>query len=163
MPRRLPRSLAAVAALLAFASAAFAATSAVSVTPASGSGRSPAGGSFTFVFHDDTDFHNITAVSMDISSASLPTACFVYLRLSDSQLYLYDPAAGFTTSVTLGDPASPVQRNTMCAVDPARSSVSGSGADLTVHLAVAFEATLAVNHPGTYDVQMLPYPTAPAG
>jgi hypothetical protein len=111
--------------------------SAVSVTPASGSGATQ---TFSFVFSDPRGNTAInTAQIVFNNSLSAYGACFLYYQQAANLVYIANDAGNsWTTSVTPG--GSGIIQNSQCSLDAAASSVSRSGTTLTLNLALTFKA-----------------------
>src|SRR5205807_6715855 len=105
----------------------------VSVSPSSGTGTTQA---FTFVYSDATDINwgNIL-FQTQVTGAN---ACFVqYFRAANSLLLVGDSGSGNAGTATLGSPGA--MSNSQCTVDSVASSVSTSGNNLTLTLALTFK------------------------
>ncbi len=133
--------------------------SAVSVSPASGSGSSQ---TFAFQFSDTGGATDLTSVSVLFNtSASTASACSViYVRAQNTLSLLTDAGATPGTTIT---PGSGTQQNSQCTLNGAGSSVSPSGNVLTLNLALTFQAAFhgaktvymqAVNPSGTTGWQL---------
>ena len=115
-----------------------AAPSAVSVTPASGSGGSQ---TFAFVYTDPYGVADINYINMLFQSQlSGPNACWVqYLTASNTVYLVADSGSGFAGSGVLGVPGT--LNNSQCTVDVGASSMTSSGNNLTFKAAITFKAT----------------------
>ena len=109
--------------------------SAVSVSPASGSGSSQV---FAFQFSDTGGATDLTSVSVLFNaSASTVSACSVtYVRAQNTLALLTDAGASPGTTLT---PGGGGQQNSQCTLNGAASSVSMSGNLLTLTLSLAFQ------------------------
>jgi hypothetical protein len=114
--------------------------SAVSVTPGSGTGISQ---NFAFAFSDPAGYAAIVSTQIVInSSMSTSGACYLLYQRASNSLYLTnDAGSAWQNPVTLGQ--SGTLQNSQCAVNAATSSVSGTGATLTLNLAVTFQSAFA--------------------
>jgi len=109
----------------------------VSVTPASGSGNSQA---FTFAFSDPKGYSTIVSTQIVINNIlSTANGCYLLFYRSTNAIYLTnDAGTAWQNPVTLGQ--SGTLQNSQCSVNPLSSSASGSGNNLTVNLALTFQA-----------------------
>ncbi|MGA3017202.1 MAG: SBBP repeat-containing protein, partial [Bryobacteraceae bacterium] len=108
---------------------------AVSVTPASGSGATQ---TFSFQFSDTAGATDLTSVSVLVNS-SLTTvgSCEVdYYRASNTLKLLTDSGGQPSSSIT---PGSGSAQNSQCILNGVGSSVTTSGATLTLNLALTFQ------------------------
>ena len=113
------------------------APSAVSVTPGSGSGGLA---TFSFLFSDPNGGAHIVSDTIDISATlSAPGACYIYYGQGQNAIYLADDSGNFHGSLVVGSPGT--QQNSQCTVDAGASSVSVSGTNLTLNLALTFSPT----------------------
>jgi uncharacterized repeat protein (TIGR01451 family) len=122
-------------------------SSAVSVTPSSGTGSSQ---TFSFLLSDPNGFTDMPWVQM-IFNATLNTSagCFTYYDRVRNLVYLQnDAATGWLGPVAFGT-ANSVQ-NSQCIVNALSSSASGVGNNLTVNLALIFKAAFT----GTKNIYM---------
>src|SRR5437667_402374 len=113
----------------------------VSVTPASGSGSSQA---FSFVFSDASGYADINWVQMIVGpQVQSQNVCFVtYTRATNVLQLVIDAGGTFVGSgATLGSPGT--LTNSQCTLNAGASSVSGSGNNLTVSLALTFKPAFA--------------------
>jgi hypothetical protein len=110
----------------------------VSVTPSSGSGSSQ---TFSFVYSDPRGYAAITSLQTVInSSLSGSAGCYLLYYPGANVFYLSnDAVTAWLGPVALGQPGS--LQNSQCSVDAGSSSASGSGANLTVNLALSFKPT----------------------
>ena len=123
---------------------------AVSVTPNSGSGLTQ---TFAFAFSDGKGYAAIVSTQILINTPLTGTAgCYLLYQRASNSLYLTNDAATvWQTPVTLGQ--SGTLQNSQCVVNAAASSVSGTGNDLTLHLALTFQSAFA----GSRDIYMEVY------
>ena len=112
----------------------------VSVTPASGSGASQ---TFSFLFTDPNGYTAISSGSVIVASTltRVGSCSLLYSRASNTLYLQNDPATTWLGPVTLGQ--SGTLQNSQCTLNAASSSVSGSGANLTVNLALSFQPTFS--------------------
>jgi hypothetical protein len=111
----------------------------VSVTPNSGSGSSQ---TFAFAFTDPNGATDVASTQMVIN-ASLASAgsCYLYYARASNQVYLATDAGAWQGSLTVG--ASGTMANSQCTVNAGASSVTASGNNLTLNLAVTFTSGFA--------------------
>jgi peptidyl-Asp metalloendopeptidase len=116
------------------------APTAVSVSPASGSGSSK---TFGYTFSDGNGYADIPAVQMLINSALRANGgCYLYYSRSANRVYLMNDAGStWLGSIVLG--SSGTLQNSQCQVNGSGSSSSASGNNLTVNVAVSFQAGFA--------------------
>jgi hypothetical protein len=114
--------------------------STVSATPASGSGTTQ---TFAFAFSDPNGYQAITSVQILVNGAMTPSGgCYLFYYRPANALYLTnDAGASWQTPVTLGQSGS--LQNSQCSVSSLTSSVTGSGTNLTVNLALTFKAAFS--------------------
>jgi hypothetical protein len=107
----------------------------VSVTPASGTGTAQV---FTFVYSDPVGFADISYVDVLFQSGLFgQNACYVvYLRAANSINLFNDAATAYAGSATLG--AAAMLTNSQCTLNSGASSISVSGNNLTLALALTF-------------------------
>jgi hypothetical protein len=107
-----------------------------SVTPASGSGSSQ---TFTYSFSDPNGFADIVAAEMLIhATLSASNSCFMHYDRASNHLFLVnDSGVGSTGPVTLGVVGT--LQNSQCIVNAGASSVTPSGNNLTVNVALTFK------------------------
>jgi hypothetical protein len=113
----------------------------VSVTPASGSGSSQV---FSFAFSDASGYADINWVQMIVGTQVMSNnVCFVtYTRATNVLQLVVDAGGGFVGSgATLGVPGT--LANSQCTLNAGASSVSSSGSNLTVNLALTFKPAFA--------------------
>ena len=110
--------------------------SAVSVSPASGSGSSQ---TFAFQFSDTGGATDLTSVSFLFNtSASTVSACSVtYVRAQNTLALLTDAGAAPGTTLT---PGSGSQQNSQCTLNGSGSSASASGNVLTLTVSLTFQS-----------------------
>lgn len=114
---------------------------AVSVTPASGSGSQQ---SFAFLVRDAGGYSRVGTVLMMIhSSFGFTGGCQFRYDAAASQFFLYDDARGWLGPITAGAPAT--LNNGRCVLNGSGTSASGSGSNLTVALSVSFLYTFSGN------------------
>jgi hypothetical protein len=114
---------------------------AVSVTPASGTGASQ---TFSFQFSDSNGAADLASVSVLFNSAlSTASACSVtYNRAQNTLALLTDAGAQPAGTIT---PGSGSQQNSQCVLNGSGSSVSMAGTVLTLNLALTFQAAFSGN------------------
>jgi hypothetical protein len=114
----------------------------VSVTPSSGSGLSQ---TFGFVFSDSRGYSAISTAAVVVNATlSGNTACYVLYYQSSNNIFLANnTGSGWLGPVTLGQSGG--LQNNQCTVSAAASSVSGSGTNLTLNLALTFQTAFAGN------------------
>jgi hypothetical protein len=122
----------------------------ISVTPGSGSGGSQ---TFAFLFSDPQGYAAISTVSMVINTSTSGTAsCYInYVRASNTIQLANDAGSAWISTSTLGQ--SGTQQNSQCGLDASASSVSASGNNLTVNLALTFLPA----YNGSKNIYMLAY------
>jgi hypothetical protein len=109
---------------------------AVSVTPGSGAGASQ---TFSFLYSDSNGFADMPWVQM-VFNGELHGAygCYVhYDRVGNQLLLMNDNVSQWLGPVGMGAPTT--LENTQCTLNAAASSVSPSGNNLTVNLALSFK------------------------
>ena len=109
----------------------------VSVTPSSGTGSSQ---NFSFVFTDPGGANNIIWTQIMIN-ASLTTTSSCWFYYDGTLLYLYNDAGTGAGTVTIG--SSGTASNSQCSVNGGASTVSKSGNNLTMNLALTFTSSFA--------------------
>jgi hypothetical protein len=111
---------------------------AVSATPSAGQGTSQ---TFKLLYSDADGYQHIqTAYVLFNATSSLTTGCYIQYTAATNQLWLRnDAGTGWLGPVTPGS-ASTLQ-NSRCNLNAAGTTVSGSGTNLTLNLAVAFKNT----------------------
>ena len=114
--------------------------SAVSVTPASGSGSVQ---TFTYLFSDPDGFGDITSAVMLLnSSLNAANGCYLLYERSTNRLWLRND----NDTVWLG-PLTPgvagTVENSQCIVNAGSSSASSAGNNLTLNMALTFKAAFA--------------------
>jgi len=112
--------------------------SVVSVTPASGSGRSQ---TFSFVFSDTAGASSFNTAQVLINSAFTGVqACYVWFDVVHSAAYLVnDASSGSAGPLTLGSSSS--LSNSQCTLNGTGSSAVASGNTLTLNLAIRFKTS----------------------
>jgi hypothetical protein len=111
----------------------------VSVTPSSGSGSSQ---TFAFAFSDPNGATDIVSTQMVIDASLTTTAsCYFYYSLVSNAIYLANDAGAWQGYLTVG--TSGTMQNSRCAVNGGASSVSISGNNLTLNLALSFTTAFA--------------------
>ena len=112
----------------------------VSVTPSSGSGAAQA---FTAIYSDVYGYTDIRYVNLLFNSALVAAnGCWVqYSRVSNLFLLLNDSGVGFAGSAAPGTAGT--LTNTQCIVNTGTSSVSGTGTNLTITVAITFKPAFA--------------------
>jgi hypothetical protein len=110
---------------------------AVSATPSSGSGSTQ---TFSFAFTDPRGFAAINTTSILIgTSLGGVNSCYLYFARAANAVYLAnDAASAWLAPVTLG--AASTQQNAQCSLSGAGSSVSASGNNLILNLALTFKS-----------------------
>ncbi|MDQ2945304.1 MAG: SBBP repeat-containing protein [Acidobacteriota bacterium] len=113
--------------------------SAVSVTPASGSGQAQ---SFTFNYFDPNGYPNTSGsqVLFNATTSSIG-ACYILFGRGTNQISLGDDSGSNFTTAPLG--GQTVLQNSQCSVFAANSFQSGSGTNLFLTLFVAFKPAFA--------------------
>ena len=107
---------------------------AVSVTPESGSGAGP---TFSFLFSDENGAADIEAARMVVAnSLSAAYSCYVWLSNGNDLLLRDDASTQWLGPVSVGSAGS--LANSQCTVNAEDSSISNSGNDRTIDLAVTF-------------------------
>jgi hypothetical protein len=122
----------------------------VSVTPASGSGAVQ---TFSFVYSHAYGYANISSVNILFNTQiAAPSSCFVqYTRATNTLVLVLDSGSGYVGSALVGTTGT--LSNSQCTVDAGASSVSSSGNNLTVNVAVIFKPAFA----GAKNVYMAAY------
>jgi hypothetical protein len=113
---------------------------AVSVTPASGNSASQ---TFSFLFTDANGFADIFRANMAVNTTvSSAGGCYMeYTRATNSLVLANDAGSGWVGSGILG--AAGTLQNSKCTVNLATSSASSAGNNLTVNVAIAFQAAFS--------------------
>jgi hypothetical protein len=114
--------------------------SAISITPNSGSGASSGSQTFAVTGSDNNGWGAITSVSFLINGPFLfGGGCYVqYNRAANTLSLANDAATNSAGSVTPGTGSS--ISNSQCTLNPAASSVSTNGNNLTINVALSFSA-----------------------
>jgi hypothetical protein len=111
----------------------------VSVNPATGSGTSQI---FTVAYSDPSGFADINYTNLLIQTQiSGQSACWVQYTLATNVIDLVNDSGSGYTSTTLGTTGT--LSNSQCILDTGASSVSGSGTNLTLTLALTFKPVFA--------------------
>jgi hypothetical protein len=112
--------------------------SAVSVSPSSGSGTSQ---TFTYLYSDASGYQNISGAFAILNTTLSDTgSCSVSYLASNHSLYLaQDGGSSWLGPVVIGQAGT--LHNSQCTVNVGASSVSGSGTNLTVNLALSFSSS----------------------
>jgi hypothetical protein len=123
------------------------APSAVSVSPASGSGAIQ---TFTLVYSDPRGFSDINWVDVNWNTTTATgSACYLrYTRGTNTLQISTNAGTGWAASATPG--TATVLQNSQCSVDAGASTAVGAGNSLTLTLAVTFAGSFA----GTKNVYM---------
>jgi hypothetical protein len=110
----------------------------VSVTPSSGSGLNQ---TFSFAYADTFGLGDIRMVQMHFQTQLVAgNACYLqYTRATNTIQLVDDSGGGYSGSVLLGTAGK--LANSQCALDTGASSISVSGNNLTVNLALTFSGT----------------------
>jgi hypothetical protein len=112
----------------------------ISVTPSSGSGSSQ---TFSFLFSDPNGYADLSTVYMALNATlTWPNACYTYYDRTANALWLLNDAANLWLGPVTPGAATTLQ-NSQCSMVGAGSSVSGSGNNLTVNVAMTFKAAFA--------------------
>jgi hypothetical protein len=108
----------------------------VSVTPASASGATQ---NFAITASSSGGWANVSWVALIVNSGLTATnACYAFVQQSYSVLYLAADSGGAGGNGAVGSPGT--LENSQCRVDLGASSVSGSGNNWTVTLAITSKA-----------------------
>ncbi len=112
----------------------------VSVTPSSGTGSA---GTFEFAFTDPSGFADIVEAQMEVSAVlEAPGTCYIYYSRASSLVYLEnDAGTGWSSPMTIGTAGT--LSNSQCMINVGTSSVSTSGNNLTLNLALTFQSAYA--------------------
>jgi hypothetical protein len=111
----------------------------VSVTPNSGSGSSQ---TFAFAFSDSSGATDIVSTQMVINSTlAAAGSCYFYYVPASKLIYLATDAGAWQGFLTIGTAGT--MQNSHCTVDAGASSVTSSGNNLTLNLALSFNAGFA--------------------
>ena len=110
---------------------------AVSVTPASGSGLQQ---TFSFRYSDTAGVGDISQLSVWVNSGSTASSCLLVWNRASNALNLYnDAGSGWLPAAQLG--ASGTLSNSQCSVNAAASNASLSGTDAVLTLAMSFTSS----------------------
>jgi hypothetical protein len=114
--------------------------SAVSVSPASGSGSSQL---FSFLYSDLAGYADINWVQIHFQTQLVaPSACYLqYTRTTNVIQLVSDSGDGYAGSLAVG--IAGTLNNSQCTLDAGSSSVSVSGTNLTLNLALVFKPAFA--------------------
>jgi beta-propeller repeat-containing protein len=128
----------------------------LSVTPGSGSGSTQ---TFTFVYTDPRGYAALNTVSALIgSSQAAAGACYIYYAAAQNAIYLAnDAGTNWSTAGVLG--SGTTLSNSQCTVNPATSSVSGAGNNLTLNVAFTFKPSFG----GSRNIYMSAYDGTDSG
>jgi len=128
----------------------------VSVTPNSGSGSSQ---TFAFVFTSPKGYSALSTVLVIVNStvANAYGCYFVYFQGSQLLYLANDASNAWAGSATPGK--SGTLQNSQCSINAAASSVSGSGNNLTLNVALSFQTAFS----GTKNIYMDAYDGADSG
>src|SRR5439155_21899879 len=112
----------------------------VSVTPSSGAGSTQ---TFAFVFSDPAGYTAILSAQILFSNPFVTSgSCYLFFNRANNTVYLTnDAGTAWQGPVTLGQTAT--LQNSQCALNPAASSATGSGTNLTLNLALTFQPSFA--------------------
>jgi hypothetical protein len=112
---------------------------AVSVTPASGSGASQ---TFSFRYSDAAGVGDIVQLWLSVGSGSTASSCLVAWDRASNGLNLYnDAGSGWLPPALLG--VSGTLSNSQCTVNAVASSVSLSGTDAVLNLVMIFKSSFS--------------------
>ena len=128
----------------------------VSVTPSSGTGAAE---TFAFVFTDPNGFADIVSAQLEVSAVlETPGTCYIYYSRASNEFYLEnDAGTGWSSPMTLGTAGN--LPNSQCIINVGASSVSTSGNNLTLSLALTFQSAYA----GAKNTYMLVANAGPIG
>jgi hypothetical protein len=107
----------------------------VSVTPSSGSGSSQI---FSFVSSSPKGYAALSTVLVVVNTTQVSAGeCYFLYYPGSNVLYMVnDASTGWVGSIALGQTG--ILQNSQCSIDAAASSVSGSGNNLTLNVALTF-------------------------
>jgi hypothetical protein len=114
------------------------------VAPSSGTGATQI---FSGTYTQSTGYHNLQWVQMLFATApdgGGQLFCFVHYDVQGNGLWLYGDGGFFLGPIAPGTPSNVLQ-NSLCALNTSASTVSGSGATLTVNANLVFKSTVARN------------------
>ncbi|QOY89885.1 InlB B-repeat-containing protein [Paludibaculum fermentans] len=117
---------------------------AVSVSPASGSGTSA---SFTATYSAGLGYQDLSWVQLLIATASNGGGqpyCFVHFDVQGDSFWVYGDGGFFVGPVKRGTTSAQLQ-NSLCALNTKTSTVTGNGTTLTVKADIVFKAAAAKN------------------
>lgn len=118
--------------------------SAVSVSPASGSGSSA---SFTAVYSSGLGYQNLAWVQMLVATApdgGGQTFCMLHYDINGDSFWMYGDEGFFLGPVKRGTPSAVLQ-NSLCALNTKTTTVTNSGTTLTWKADVVFKAAATRN------------------
>jgi uncharacterized repeat protein (TIGR01451 family) len=111
----------------------------VSVTPSSGAGTVQ---TFAFTVSSAAGWQNIAWIQIFIGNSSSPANCYMDYTAINNYLYLgTNSGGGWIGAGTVG--TSGTIQNSQCQIDLATSSLSGSGGNFTLNLAITFLSGLS--------------------
>jgi hypothetical protein len=119
-------------------------TPAASLSTPSGSGAVQ---TFTGTYYDAKGYKDLQWVQMLFAvtpDGGGTTYCFVHYDVQGNGFWLYGDGGFFLGPIAPGTPSNLLQ-NSLCALNTSASTVTGSGATLTVNAAVVFKAAAARN------------------
>jgi hypothetical protein len=119
-------------------------TPAVSLSTPSGSGAVQ---TFTGTYYDANGYKDLLWVQMLFATepdGGGQTYCFVHYDVQGNQFWLYGDGGFFVGPIAPGTPSNKLQ-NSLCALNTSASTVTGSGATLTLNADVVFKAAAARN------------------
>ena len=109
----------------------------LSITPSTGESKAQI---FTITYSDPSGYRNLRDVRVLFNNTQDGVrACYVYYSPAEDAFRLVNDAGN--ASALLRPGAAGVTENGQCVLDASQSSVSGSGNDLTVRLALTFSST----------------------
>ncbi len=131
---------------------------AVSVSPSSGTGASQV---FAFQFADPKGYANLSLMWFGFSSSTFAQhGCKVQYAPRAKTLYLEDDSGAYSLGPLTPGVAGTVS-NSQCTLNAGASSVSGSGNNLTVNVALSFQTSFAgVQQAYMYAIDLLGLQTA---
>ena len=112
----------------------------VSLTPDSGTGTLV---TFQAVYSDPNGASDLNEILLQVNTIqSSANACYVYYQPKGNHLYLATDAGNVWMSPALTPGTAGTASNTQCELDAGSSSVSTSGNDLTLNVALTFNSTV---------------------
>ena len=113
---------------------------ALSVTPASGSGMSQ---TFSFLLSDSKGYAAIASAQIIVNNPlTAANGCYIYLSRAANELFLTNNAGtAWQGPITMGQSAT--LQNSQCTINGATSSATGSGNNLTLNVAITFQAAFS--------------------